>query len=70
VSEWASKFGREFARHIRSRSKGGFADKWHLDEMVVTIKGKNTAFGGQSTRKVMFLMTFCKAAGTRRPLVE
>jgi putative transposase len=38
VSEWAFKFGR--ARHIRSPSKGGFADKWHLDEMVVIIKGK------------------------------
>lgn len=40
VSEWASKFGREFARHIRLRSRGCFADKWHLEEMVVSIKGK------------------------------
>ncbi len=40
VSEWAAKFGREFARRIRNRSAGGFSDKWHLDEMVVTIKGK------------------------------
>jgi putative transposase len=28
VSEWAVTFGRKFA------------DKWHLDEMVVSIKGK------------------------------
>ncbi len=28
VSEWAAKLGRKFA------------DKWHLDEMVVSIKGK------------------------------
>jgi putative transposase len=40
VSEWASKFGRDFARSLRHRSKGSFADKWHLDEMVVAIKGK------------------------------
>ena len=40
VAKWAAKFGREFASHIRSRSAGGFADKWHLDEVVVTIKGK------------------------------
>ena len=40
VSEWATKFGRDFAGHIRAQSRGGFADKWHLDEMVVPIKGK------------------------------
>jgi putative transposase len=40
VAEWAAKFGREYARSIRLRSRGSFADKWHLDEMVVAIKGK------------------------------
>ena len=40
VSEWAAKFGAEFAASLRRRSKGGFSDKWHLDEMVVTIKGQ------------------------------
>lgn len=40
VSEWAAKFGSEFAASLRRRSKGCFADKWHLDEMVVTIKGR------------------------------
>ncbi len=40
VSEWASKFGRKFAHQLRRRSRGNFADKWHLDEMVVSVKGK------------------------------
>ena len=40
VSEWASKFGLEFADQLRRRSRGNFADKWHLDEMVVSIKGR------------------------------
>jgi putative transposase len=40
VAEWASKFGREFARTLRHRSRGSFADKWHLAEMVVAIKGR------------------------------
>lgn len=40
VAEWAAKFGVEYARRIGRRSKGCFADKWHLDEMVVTVKGK------------------------------
>ena len=40
VSEWAAKFGLRFAHQLRRRSRGHFADKWQLDEMVVTIKGK------------------------------
>ena len=40
VSEWAANFGLKFADQLRSRSRGHFSDKWHLNEMVVTIKGK------------------------------
>lgn len=40
VSEWATKFSRKLAHHLRRRSRGNFADKWHLDEIVVSIKGK------------------------------
>lgn len=40
VAEWAARFGSEYALRIRRRSRGRFADKWHLDEMVLTIKGK------------------------------
>ncbi|MDH0127186.1 IS6 family transposase [Brucella intermedia GD04153] len=40
VSEWTAKFGLKFAHQLRRRSRGQFADKWQLDEMVVTIKGK------------------------------
>ncbi len=40
VSEWVVKFGLEFARKLRRRSRGNFSDKWHLDEMVVSIKGQ------------------------------
>jgi hypothetical protein len=40
VLEWALKFGLEFARSLRPRSKGSFADKWHFDEMAVPNKGK------------------------------
>ena len=40
VSEWAAKFGLKFANQLRRRSRGQFTDKWQLDEMVVTIKGK------------------------------
>jgi putative transposase len=40
VAEWAAKFGREYARSIRRRTRGSFADNWHLDEMVVASKGR------------------------------
>ena len=34
------EFGLKFADQLRRRSRGNFADKRQLDEMVVTIKGK------------------------------
>ena len=40
IRSWAEKFGRQFARNIRKRSAGKFGDKWHLDEVVITIGGK------------------------------
>ncbi|NKK61553.1 IS6 family transposase [Rhizobium leguminosarum bv. viciae] len=40
VRLWAEKFGRHFANDIRKRSAGRLGDKWHLDEVVITIGGK------------------------------
>jgi len=40
VRLWAEKFGRHFANDIRKRSVGRLGDKWHLDEVVITIAGK------------------------------
>ena len=39
VRRWAEKFGRNFANQIRRRAPQ-FGDKWHLDEVVITINGK------------------------------
>ena len=39
VRKWGLKFGREIANGIRRRRPRG-GDKWHLDEMVITIAGK------------------------------
>src|ERR1019366_4873004 len=36
---WAEKFGREFSKRIR-RCAPVRGDKWHLDEVVITIAGK------------------------------
>jgi putative transposase len=37
---WAEKFGRHFANDIRRRSVGRLGDKWHLDEVVISIRGE------------------------------
>ncbi|CDZ51691.1 Hypothetical protein NGAL_HAMBI2427_42740 [Neorhizobium galegae bv. orientalis] len=37
---WAEKFGRTFANDVRRRSSGQLEDKWHLDEAVISIRGK------------------------------
>jgi putative transposase len=39
VRQWARKFGQAFANRIRRRLPHP-GDKWHLDEVVITIAGK------------------------------
>ena len=39
IRQWGLKFGREFANRIRRRAPCR-GDKWHLDEVVITIAGK------------------------------
>lgn len=39
VRQWAVKFGQTFANQIRRRLPAS-GDKWHLDEVVISIAGK------------------------------
>jgi putative transposase len=39
IRRWGLKFGRELANRIR-RHAPRRGDKWHLDEVVITIAGK------------------------------
>src|SRR5258708_13219621 len=39
IRQWGLKFGREFANRIRRRAPHP-GDKWHLDEVVISIAGK------------------------------
>jgi putative transposase len=39
VHEWAEKFGRSYANVIRRRLLY-FGEKWHLDEVVISINSK------------------------------
>ena len=47
---WAEKFGRTFANQIRQRSRGRLGDKWHLDEVVISIRGKKSWLGKSAQR--------------------
>ena len=38
VRQWALKFGQAFANQIRRRLPAA-GDKWHIDEVVLTIAG-------------------------------
>ncbi|SCW85643.1 DDE domain-containing protein [Rhizobium mongolense subsp. loessense] len=68
VSEWAVKFGRKFANHLRERSRASFAAKWHLDEMVVSIKGTRYWLWCAVDANGYILDALLKAGETRKPL--
>ncbi|MXQ13752.1 IS6 family transposase [Microvirga makkahensis] len=40
VRRWAEQFGRAYANRVRQRTPRP-GDRWHLDEVVITIAGKN-----------------------------
>ena len=39
IRSWVRKFGHQYAKVIR-RDRPAPSDKWHLDEVVITIRGK------------------------------
>jgi len=49
IRQWGLKFGQVFANRIRQRAPRR-GDKWHLDEVVITIAGKSIGSGAPSTR--------------------
>ena len=40
IRQWTLKFGQSFANELRRRQPRR-GDKWHLDEMVITMTGKH-----------------------------
>ena len=63
VRLWAEKFGRHFANDIRKRSAGKLGDKWHLDEVVITIGGKKHWLWRAVDQDGFVLDVRCKAVG-------
>jgi hypothetical protein len=65
IRQWGLKFGREFANRIRRRAPRR-GDKWHLDEVVISVAGKSVGCGVPSTRTALFSMFSSRAGATRR----
>lgn len=59
VHECAEKFGREYANIIRRRT-ARLGEKWHLDEVVITIKDEKHFCGARLIRR--WLCTRCSSA--------
>ncbi|MBV9386462.1 MAG: IS6 family transposase [Chroococcidiopsidaceae cyanobacterium CP_BM_ER_R8_30] len=38
IRKWCRKFGQSFAKQVR-RKRHYLTDKWHLDEVAITVKG-------------------------------
>jgi putative transposase len=43
IRAWCHKFGQQYANQVR-RKRRYLTDKWQLDEVVVTLKGKQYYF--------------------------
>ena len=66
VRQWGKKFGKAFADQIRQRAPAR-GDKWHMDEVVVSIAGELTGCGAQSTRMASFSTFWSSAEGMPAP---
>ena len=53
VRQWGKKFGEAFADQIRQRAPAR-GDKWHMDEVVISIAGEPTGSGARSIRTASF----------------
>ena len=66
IRQWGLKFGREFANRIRRRAPRR-GDKWHLDEVVITMSGKKHWLWRAVDQEALFSTPLSRAGVTRRP---
>ena len=53
VRQWGKKFGKAFSDQIRQRAPAR-GDKWHMDEVVISIAGGCTGCGAPSIKMASF----------------
>ncbi|MFK4535040.1 transposase-like protein [Bradyrhizobium ottawaense] len=64
VRQWGRKFGKPFSDRIRQRAPAR-GDKWHRDEVVISIAGAKHWPGALSTRMASFSTSRFSAEETR-----
>jgi putative transposase len=58
---WTLKFGQTFAQNLR-RSRPSPSPRWHVDEMVVRIRGQQRISWGSATRRCCASLTIPAAS--------
>ena len=67
VRRWVLKFGPAIARNLR-RCRPRPDDRWHLDEMVISINGRHFISGAPSTAKARCWTCWSRSGETRLQL--
>ena len=65
VRQWCRKFGQDDANRLRRRRPQP-GDKWHLDEVFLTIMANAITCGGRWIRTIMSWIFWCNADATNR----
>jgi putative transposase len=65
IRKWCRKFGQEYANQLRRRRPRP-GDKWHLDEVFLTIKGEHHYLWRAVDQEGTFWIFWCNVAGTRK----
>jgi putative transposase len=65
VRQWCLKFGQTYANQLRRR-RPRCGDTWHMDEVVLTIRGKKHSLWRAVTRMATCSISWSKADGTNK----
>src|SRR3546814_10511479 len=60
IRNWSKTWRPLFAKCLRKRRGSAFADKWHIDEVRLKIKGEVFCFGDLLIAREKRLRSFCK----------
>jgi putative transposase len=65
IREWCQKFGQQYANQLKNK-RPYVTNKWHLDEVVVTIKKQQYYLWRAVDSEGMCWMFYCNGIGTQR----
>jgi len=66
VRQWINRFGRHFADWIRC-DRPAAADKWHMDEVVISMGVENIGSGGRLMPMATCSIFWCRGTAMRKP---